>query len=316
MARVVTVGAAQLGPIARADTRAQVVERLLALLHRAKAHGCDLVVFPELALTTFFPRWYFARQADLDAFFERALPGPDTQRLFDAARQLGIGFYLGYAELTFEDGRTRHFNSSVLVDARGTVVAKYRKIHLPGHAEHEPWRPFQHLEKRYFEVGNLGWPVMRASFGAHQGLYGMAICNDRRWPETYRVMGLQGVEMIVLGYNTPVHNPPAPEHDALSHFHNELVMQAGAYQNGTWVVGVAKAGNEEGVEQIGNSVIVAPGGEIVAACTTTGDELAVARCDLDLCASYQNTTFNFARHREPEQYRMIVERKGAIPPPA
>lgn len=142
----------------------------------------------------------------------------------------------------------------------------------------------------------------------------MAICNDRRWPETYRILGLQAVEMILIGYNTPVHNPPAPDHDALSHFHNEPVMQAGAYQNGTWVVGVAKAGNEEGVEQIGNSVVVAPSGEIVAACTTTADELAIARCDLDLCAPYKNTTFDFARHREPAQYRMIVERKGAIPP--
>jgi hypothetical protein len=59
---------------------------------------------------------------------------------------------------------------------------------------------------------------------------------------------------------------------------------------------------------------VAPSGEIAAACTTLGDELAIARCDLDLCHSYKNTTFNFARHREPEQYRMIVERKGAVPP--
>lgn len=313
MTRVITVGAAQLGPIARAEPRAQVVERMLALLRQAKAHGCDLAVFPELALTTFFPRWYFDRQDDIDAFFERAMPGPDTQRLFDAAQQLGIGFCLGYAELT-EQGR--HFNSSILVDKQGRIVSKYRKIHLPGHAEHEPWRRFQHLEKRYFEVGDLGWPVVRWAFeGEREGLFGMAICNDRRWPETYRVMGLQGVEMIVLGYNTPVHNPPAPEHDALSHFHNQLVMQSGAYQNGTWVVGVAKAGNEEGVEQIGNSIIVAPSGEIVAACTTTGDELAIARCDLDRCNSYKSTTFDFARHREPQQYRLIVERKGAVPPP-
>jgi predicted amidohydrolase len=313
MTRIVTVAAAQLGPIARAERRAQVVERMLALMRQARSHGSDLVVFPELALTTFFPRWYFERQEDIDAFFEREMPGPDTQPLFDAARSLGLGFYLGYAELANEGGRTRRFNTSILVDRTGRIVGKYRKIHLPGHAEHEPWRRFQHLEKRYFEVGNLGFPAFRASFGA-EGIFGMAICNDRRWPETYRILGLQAVEMILIGYNTPVHNPPAPEHDALSHFHNELVMQAGAYQNGTWVVGVAKAGNEEGVEQIGNSIIVAPSGEIVAACTTTADELAIARCDLDLCASYKNTTFNFARHREPEQYRMIVERKGAIPP--
>ena len=315
MPRIIVVGAAQLGPVARSEPRAQVVERMQALLHEAAGCGCDLVVFPELALTTFFPRWYFETEAELDVFFEGAMPGPETQPLFDAARRLGIGFCLGYAERVEEGGRVRRFNTAITVDKSGTIVARYRKIHLPGHAEHEPWRRFQHLEKRYFEVGNLGFPAFRASFGAGKaGIFGMAICNDRRWPETYRVLGLQGVEMILIGYNTPVHNPPAPEHDALSHFHNQLVMQSGAYQNGTWVVGVAKAGLEEGVEQIGNSIIVAPSGEIVGACTTTGDELAVARCDLDLTASYKTTTFNFARHREPEQYRMIVERKGAIPP--
>jgi predicted amidohydrolase len=311
MTRIVTIAAAQLGPIQRADTRRQVVQRLLALLHQAKGHGCDLVVFPELALTTFFPRWYFETQAEIDTFFEAQMPGPETQPLFDAARGLGIGFCLGYAELAQEDGRTRHFNTSILVDQAGQIVLKYRKIHLPGHTENEPWRRFQHLEKRYFEVGNLSWPVVRA-FG---GVAGLAICNDRRWPETYRVMGLQGAELMLIGYNTPVHNPPAPEHDALSHFHNQLVMQSGAYQNGSWVVGVGKGGCEEGVDQIGNSIIVAPSGEIVAACTTVGDELAVARCDLDLCHSYKTTTFNFARHREPEQYRLLVERKGAVPPP-
>lgn len=319
MSRIITVGAAQLGPIARNDSRTQVVSRMLALMHEAKSNGCNLVVFPELALTTFFPRWYLEQQAEVDAFFENAMPGPETQPLFDAARALGMGFYLGYAELVEEDGRKRHFNTAITVDPRGAIIARYRKIHLPGHAEHEPWRRFQHLEKRYFEVGNLGFPAFRADFGASaiegkRGIFGMAICNDRRWPETYRILGLQGVEMVLIGYNTPVHNPPAPEHDALSHFHNQLVMQSGAYQNGTWVVGVAKAGQEEGVEQIGNSIIVAPSGEIVGACTTTGDELAVARCDLDLTTSYKTTTFNFARHREPEHYRMIVERKGAIPP--
>jgi predicted amidohydrolase len=311
MTRIVTVGAAQLGPIARAETRAQVVTRLFALMRQASAHGCDLVVYPELALTTFFPRWNFERQEEIDAFFEREMPSKDTQPLFDAARELGIGFYLGYAEFANEGGRPRRFNTSILVDKTGRIVGKYRKVHLPGHAEHEPWRRFQHLEKRYFETGDLGFPVFRA-FG---GIVGMCICNDRRWPETYRVMGLQGVEMVLLGYNTPVHNPPAPEHDALSHFHNELVMQSGAYQNGTWVVGVAKGGCEEGVDQIGNSIIVAPSGEIVAACTTLGDELAIARCDLDLTKSYKSTVFNFARHREPQAYGLIVERKGAVPPP-
>jgi predicted amidohydrolase len=307
MSRIVTVGAAQLGPIQRGDGRASVVRRMVELLRQARGHGCQLVVFPELALTTFFPRWWMTAQEEVDAFFEREMPSSDTAPLFAAARDAGIGFYLGFAELT-ADGR--RFNTAILVDREGQLIGKYRKIHLPGHADHEPWRPFQHLEKRYFEVGDLGWGVWRTM----GGLFGMAICNDRRWPETYRVMGLQGVEMVLIGYNTPRHNPPAPGHDRLSEFHNQLCMQSGAYSNGTWVVGVAKCGVEEGCEMIGNSSIIAPSGLVVAQAQTQDDELVVARCDLDETRSYKTTTFNFARHRQPEHYRMIVERRGAVEP--
>jgi predicted amidohydrolase len=143
---------------------------------------------------------------------------------------------------------------------------------------------------------------------------GMCICNDRRWPETYRVMGLQNVEMVLLGYNTPLHNAPSPDHDEHSWFHNQLSMQAGAYQNGTWVVGVAKGGEEEGVPSLADSMVVAPSGKVVARADGVGDELIVHRCDLDAGQSYKRTTFNFAIHRQPDQYRMIVERKGAMDP--
>lgn len=311
MSRMVTVGAAQMGPIARAETRSQVAERLIAHLREAGRMGCDLVVFPELTLTTFFPRWFMKDQAEIDSFFERSMPGPETRPVFDEARRLGIGFYLGYAELDESGGVPRRFNTSILVDKSGVILGKYRKVHRPGHVDHEPWRAFQHLEKRYFDLSDTGFGVWRA-FG---GILGMCICNDRRWPETYRVMGLQGAEMVLLGYNTPVHNPPAPDHDALSLYHNQLVMQAGAYQNGCWVVGVAKAGNEEGVPMIGGTQIIAPSGVTVAATRGDGDELAVACCDFDACASYKTTTFNFAAHRMPQHYGLITERKGAEPPP-
>ena len=311
MERFINVAGAQMGPIARDESRQQVVSRLLEMMREAKARGGDVVVFPELALTSFFPRWWMEDDAEIDSFFEREMPGPATRPLFEAAKSLGIGFYLGYAELAKDNGATHRYNTAIVVDKDAAIVGKYRKVHLPGHAEHEPWRQFQHLEKRYFEVGNLGIPVFR-SMG---GVMGMCICNDRRWPEVYRVMGLQGVEMVLVGYNTPMHNPPAPEHDALSNFHNHLVMQSGAYQNGTWVVGVAKCGVEEGVMQIGQSAIIAPSGEIAAQATTLEDELVVARCDLDATRSYKTTIFNFEKHRQPDAYRLIVERKGAVPPP-
>ena len=311
MTRIVTVGAAQLGPIARNETRSQAVRRMVDLMRQAKAKSCDVVVFPELALTTFFPRWFMSDQAEVDAYFEREMPGPETRPLFEAAVDLGIGFYLGYAELVEEGERTRRFNTSIIVDKAGKIVGKYRKIHLPGHHEHEPWRAFQHLEKRYFEPGDLGFGVWRA-FG---GIVGMALCNDRRWPETYRVLGLKGVELMMLGYNTPLHYPPVPEHDHLQAFHNHIVMQAGAYQNGTWIVAVAKAGREEGCDLLGQSCIIAPTGEIVAMCSTVGDELIVADCDLDRCKEIKENVFRFDYYRQPEHYRLIVETKGVVPCP-
>ncbi len=211
MSRTLSVAAAQLGPIAREESRAAVVVRLLALLHEAHGRGAELVAFPELALTTFFPRWYFEDQADIDAFFETEMPGPDTKRLFDEAARLGVGFCLGYAEMVTDDNDVaHHYNAEILVDRAGGIVVKYRKVHLPGHEEYEPWRPFQHLERRYFESGPDGFGVWRA----FDGVVGMAICNDRRWPETYRVLGLQGVELVLIGYNTPIHYVPDPSQDA------------------------------------------------------------------------------------------------------
>ncbi len=305
MSRIITVGAAQLGPIQKEHTRASAVERLIALLRQASSNGCDLVVFPELALTTFFPRWFVDDITEADHWYETSMPSPETQPLFDEARRLSIGFSLGYAELTPDGHR---FNTQILVEKDGSVVAKYHKVHIPGHEHNEPDRPFQHAERYYFEPGPEGFGVWKA-FGAR---IGMMICNDRRWPESYRVMGLKGVEMILCGYNTPIHYVPDPSQDILQGFHNALVMQSGAYQNGTWVVGVAKGGTEEGVDSLGQTCIVAPSGQIVAQAYTTDDELVVARCDLDWCSKYKETLFNFDKYRRPDVYGSITAQKGVI----
>ncbi len=308
MARNVTVGAAQMGPIARNDSRQVVVSRLLELLRQAHGRGCDLVVFPELTLTTFFPRWWMEDPAEIESFFEREMPGPAVQPLFDEAKRLQIGFSFGYGELATEGGKTHRYNTSILVDKSGAIVGKYRKIHLPGHADHRPEWPFQHLEKYFFEVGDLGFGVWD-TFG---GKMGMCICNDRRWPETYRVMGLKGVELVMLGYNTPTHIPWEPIYDDLTGFHNHLSMQSGAYQNSTWVVGVAKAGMEEGCNLLAGTCIIAPSGEIVALTATKDDELISHVCDLDLAQYNKKAMFDFAQHRRPEHYGIITERAGPV----
>ena len=305
MSRIVTVGAAQMGPIQKDHTRKEVIERLITLLRQGHQAGCDLVVFPELALTTFFPRWFIDDITQADHWYETEMPSPVTQPLFDEAKKLKIGFCLGYAELTTDGHR---FNTQILVERDGSIVAKYRKVHIPGHEHNEPDRPFQHAERYYFEPSMEGFGV----WNAFDGRIGMMICNDRRWPESYRVMGLQGVEMILCGYNTPIHYVPDPSQDILQGFHNSLVMQSGAYQNGSWVIGVAKGGVEEGVDSLGQSMIVAPSGQIVAQAFTTGDELISARCDLDWCVKYTGTLFDFERYRRPEVYGRITSQRGVV----
>ena len=310
MTRHLITASAQMGPIAKSETRKDTVGRLLEMMREAHGRGAKLVVFTEMALTTFFPRWMIEDEAELDSYYETAMPSPATQPLFDEAAKLGIGFYLGYAELVIKAGVKHRYNTAILVDQTGKIVGKYRKVHLPGWAEPLPDRAFQHLEKRYFEPGDLGFPVWRTM----GGIMGMAICNDRRWPETYRVMGLQGVEMVMLGYNTPFGHLNQQPMDSLTLFHNHLSLQAGAYQNATWVVGTAKCGNEEGSSMGGQSVIVAQSGEIVAQAVTVEDEVITTKCDLDMGRIYKETVFNFALHRRPEAYTLITERAGAILP--
>lgn len=297
---------AQMGPVQPQDSREQVVSRLLAMMREARARGARLVVFPELALTTFFPRYWMTEQEAMDRYFEQEMPGPQTRVLFETAQELGIGFYLGYAEISAQG---RRFNTSILVDTSGRIVGRYRKIHLPGHSDNKPDAPFQHLEKKFFDVGDEGFKVWETM----ESRIGMCLCNDRRWPEAWRVMALQGAEIVALGYNTPSANIHWNEPPHLRMFHHLLSLQAGAYQNAVWVAAAGKAGVEDGCHLFAGSAIVAPSGEIVAQAQGEDDEVIFCQADLALGDTFKQHIFNFAAHRRPEHYALILERVGSGP---
>ena len=306
--REIVLGGAQMGPIQKAEPRKAVVERMVVLMEEAHIAGCDLVVYPELCLTTFFPRWYFEEQSEIDFWFEQTIPNDVTMPLFLKSRELGIAISFGYAEKTPNGSQ---FNTSIMTDNKGNIIGKYRKVHLPGHSEYDHERAFQHLEKRYFQPGDLGFPVWRNL----DAIMGMCICNDRRWPEVYREMGLQGVELVMLGYNTPsVNSQMSDEGEEKRLYHSELCMTAGAYQNATWVIGVAKAGSEDGHPLIGGSIIVDPNGNVVAKALSEKDELIVHACDMDACSFGKSTIFDFARHRRIEHYTRIAAQTGVVRP--
>src|SRR5262249_33973721 len=160
--------------------------------------------------------------------------------------------------------------------------------------------------------GDLGFPVWRTM----DGIVGMCICNDRRWPENYRVMGLQGGELIVLGYNTPsVNSEKTDQGPEKRMFPPRLTGQGGAYQASTMGVAVAKGGAEDGHHMIAGSIVVNPDGEIVAEARGVDDELIVADCDLDATIFGKQTIFDFERHRRVEHYGRITSQTGVVLPP-
>lgn len=301
--RTMGLGVFQVGGIQPSETRAQVVARLVGGLREAHARGAEFVVFPELTLTTFFPRYWVNDLSEVDQYFEAEMPNRHTLPLFEEAKKLGVGFCLGYAELTPDGHR---YNTSITVNRSGQITGKYRKIHLPGHADNLSDYKHQHLEKRYFEVGNLGFGV----FETEGVKIGMAICNDRRWPEVYRVLSLQSAEIVVLGYNTPLRIPGWQEEPHTAMHAHLLCLQAGAYQNSIWVAAAAKSGDEDGSYMIGGSAIVAPTGEIVCRAVTDGDEVIVSKVDLSLGDRYRNFLFDYSAHRRVEAYTLISERVG------
>lgn len=298
------IAVAQVGGISKTELKQDVVLRLIQLMEKAVHRGAEIVVYPELTLSSafFFGEW-IEDISDIDEYLELNMPNETVQPLFDRAKELGCGFYLGYGEKT---GEGKRYNASILVNKDGETVGKYRKAHLPGHSDRRDYEPTQVLEKRYFEEGDTGFGV----FNFHGVKIGMCICNDRRWPEVYRVMALQGAEVILLGYNTPTHVPGWAEEPHSKMFAHLLSMQAGAYQNAVFVAAAGKSGWEDDLHLIGGSAIVAPSGEILAKAAGEGDEVIVYQVSLEQAEPYRSGVFNFAEHRRPDLYSMLVERKG------
>jgi len=352
--RLLTVAAAQLGPIHLSSSRQSVLLRISALLDEAASQQVKLLVLPELALTTFFPRYLLESKA-LSEYFEIEDPekggirrSPGVSPVFDYAHKLNIDVCIGYAERAVQS-ETSHtdYNSCVYYSAQADeVVGKYRKVHLPGAVKpYEEPGAFQQLEKRYFTPGDLGFPAFRApgivegalkksdlkssgstdvhTDGKGDPIIGMLICNDRRWPEAWRVYGLQGVEILCCGFNTTAFatnangqmlDMTAEEAEEEVLLHHRLSCQGNSYMNACFSINVAKTGAEDGNPLCGGTMIVHPNGHIIKEAKTKEDELVVATINLTDCRRGKTKTFAFDKHRRLEHYGMILERLGAVEP--
>ena len=138
MPRPITLAGAQLGPVHKTDSRKSVVKRLCELLRRAHDKGAHLAVFPELALTTFFPRWFMADQAEVDTWFETEMPSAETKPLFDLAAGLKVGFYLA--------GPFR-IRAELSLATSGKTLFRGRQSGIPGLAHHGRSHGHVHLQR-------------------------------------------------------------------------------------------------------------------------------------------------------------------------
>lgn len=332
MPRSIRIAAAQVGAVHLKEARQKTLDRLIRLLEDAVSKGAQVVLFPECTFTTFFPRHFIADEAELEAFFEHGdiTTAENTKPIFDKARGLGVDISIGFAEAT---DAGEHYNTCIYYHAKsGSILSKYRKIHLPG--DYEPFpdpEATNQLEKRYFKPGNLGFEAFRvpdlidATPERGEPIFGMMICNDRRWAEAWRCLGLQGVEVVFCGYNTTGFAPhlwgtyikqDPKEAETMALFHHKLVMQAHSYTNACFSVSAARCGWDDGkYNLIPGSTIIGPDGKIMAESSTDEDEIIIADCDLDRCRSGKTRTFDFVRHRRVEHYTRLIEQTGVIEPP-
>lgn len=285
MPRLVRVAAGQLGP---SGTKSENAERMCTLLDKASGAGAQLVGFPELSLTPYF---CLENNRDYEHFFE-PLASPHLGCILDRAKGLGIAVIVPFGEV---DG-IRYYNSSVVANREGTIVGRYRKIHIPG-AFPLPGRGALVFEKLYFTPGDLGYPVMDLGFAK----VGVQICYERNFPEGYRVLALRGAEIIYTPTNLmrigDVWTPDTWE----------LVLRARAYENGCFVVGVNKAGHEGGLDFVGDSIVLSPkDGSVIARSTADTDDLLVVEIDLDDVTEARKR-LPFMRDRQPWTYAPLVQ---------
>ena len=284
----VLAAALQLGPAG--PTIEAMVERIVKLVEMAGREGVKIAALPELALTPYFAA---AVRTDLEPFVAEANNRAAVEAIGAAAAAQNMAIIVPFAERS----GNQIYNSMVFFDDKGAISGTFRKMHIPGHVEPKEDGSFTILEKRYFAAGDLGF----GTFDVGPAKVGGLICYDRRFPESYRSLTLNGAEIICVGYNTPV--TPNTEGITLASARraSELAMCGGAYSTATYVIGAGKAGVENKVRFIGGSLIIGPNGMILNRAKTAGDEVVTAEIDLDKQKTMRDR-WAFDKNRRPTDY--------------
>lgn len=281
----VTIGLPQFAACDAPATNLDCAERLV---REAAAKGAQIVCLQEMVNTL-----YFCRSED-PALFDLAepIPGPSTDRFASVAKELGVVIVLPLFE---SRARGLHHNTAAILDADGSFLGKYRKMHIPED-------PGFH-EKFYFTPGDLGYRVWETAFGT----IGVLICWDQWYPEAARLTAMQGAD--ILFYPTAIGWLPEEKEELGAAQHNawETVQRGHAVANGCYVAAPNRIGREGDTEFWGQSFVADPYGQVVARGPVSDEHVLIAELDLQRLEEFRRI-WPFFRDRRIDSYSKIVER--------
>jgi N-carbamoylputrescine amidase len=251
-------------------------EKALKFATLAAEKGAEIICFPELFTTHWFPK-----EMDRQHFLlAEEMEGPSIQGMQDVARAHDVVLICPIFE---RDKEGSYYNSAIVIDAGGAILGSYRKVHVP---QIPLWE-----EKYYFAPGNLGFPVFKTKYAD----LGIQICWDNFFPEGARILALKGAEVIF--------SPTAAAFASKKKW--EVVIASQAISNGVFFFRVNRVGSEEKQDFYGNSFCVSPEGELLD--KPTGMKESIALIDVDLKTIERvRKEWTFLKDRRPEIYKEIV----------
>ncbi len=263
------------------------MQNTMRRIREAAAKGAQIVILQEL-----FAWPYFCREVD-ERFFDwaEAVPGPTTQRLEKLAGELEVVIV---ASLFEKRAAGLYHNTAVVIDADGSYLGKYRKMHIPED-------PGFH-EKYYFTPGDLGYSV----FSTRYGRIGVLVCWDQWYPEAARITAMMGADILV--YPTAIASLPEEEGELAERYRNawQTIQKSHAIANGCYVASVNRTGTEGTLSFWGHSFVSGPFGEVLA---EAGTDEAVVWCKADLqVLDRHRTTWPFFRDRRTDTYGPLASR--------
>jgi len=305
--RIVTVGLTQFASVADvAGNRAAQ----LAMIERAAKEGAQIICTQEMCTTQYFC------QSEDHRFFSLAesVPGPTTDACCKLAKRYGVVIV---AALFEKRASGLYHNTAAVIDADGTLMGVYRKMHIPD----DPL----FYEKFYFTPGDVstegGGSGGFKAWKTRHATIGVLICWDQWYPEAARLTAMQGAE--VLFYPTAIgwHPSEKREYGVVQHESWELSMRAHAVANGCFVCAPNRVGHErvlgpdgkpvnaDGLEFWGQSFVAAPNGQVIHRASVDEAQVSIVECDLER-VEFSRTHWPFLRDRRIDAYGAMTQRFG------